>query len=278
MAKQANRPRIIAIDEHGEQTRIKAERLEIQLDHGRSLHLRLLALPWGDLDIEASCEGDSASESRPAQLSLRSAAGKRLQLRVDVCHGAAGAMDADHVGGAAHPSSAGEAVAPDPGAATPAFRVRVTKALEAADKALAPKKNHFRRWAQAAVRRDVEVGIRLVGEVEGRELNRQYRGKDAPTNVLTFAYGAGEGERTARAAGSADDDALLEGDLVLCVPVVVREAAEQGKSVDAHFAHMVVHGMLHLQGYDHETVSQADEMESLEREILATLGYPDPYA
>lgn len=279
MAKQANKPRIIAIDADGAQTRIEAERLEIQLDHGRSLHLSFPALPWGDLDIEARCEA-SADEHRVPLLSLRGFAGRRLNLRVDVCHTDAVGADLMDAEGAADggPALEGEVFAQSAGGAQPVFRARVTKVLDADDKALAPKKNHFRRWAQAAVLRDVEVGIRLVGEAEGRELNRQYRGKDYPTNVLTFAYSAADGERAARAAGSAAEAAVLEGDLVLCVPVVAREAAEQDKPLDAHFAHLIVHGMLHLQGYDHETVSEADEMEGLEREILATLGYPDPYA
>ena len=113
--------------------------------------------------------------------------------------------------------------------------------------------------------------MRLVGEAEGRELNRNYRGKDYATNVLTFAYG--EESDMPQVEG-----APLMGDLVLCVPVVVREAGEQGKSLDAHFAHLVVHGMLHMQGYDHEVEAEASVMEARERDILRTLGYADPYA
>lgn len=128
----------------------------------------------------------------------------------------------------------------------------------------APTRPQLRRWVRAACAIPAEVTLRFVGDEEGRNLNRDYRGKDYATNVLSFPYESG---------------ARVCGDLVLCLPVVAREAAEQGKPAEAHYAHMVVHGMLHLQGYDHET-SQADaeRMEAIEREILAGLGYPDPYA
>ncbi|MDA8254513.1 MAG: rRNA maturation RNase YbeY [Betaproteobacteria bacterium] len=127
----------------------------------------------------------------------------------------------------------------------------------------APTRPQLRRWVRAACSTPAEVTLRFVGDEEGQMLNRDYRGKDYATNVLSFPYESG---------------ARVCGDLVLCQPVVAREAAEQGKPAEAHYAHMVVHGMLHLQGYDHET-SQADaeRMEAIEREILAGLGYPDPY-
>ena len=108
-----------------------------------------------------------------------------------------------------------------------------------------------------------EVTVRFVEAEEGRLLNRNYRGKDAPTNVLSFAYGT---------------TPALAGDLVICLPVVLREAQEQGKSAEAHFAHLIVHGMLHLCGYEHETgAADAERMEAKEQEILARLGYPNPY-
>lgn len=129
----------------------------------------------------------------------------------------------------------------------------------------APSRARFRKWAQAALQQGgAEVVLRIVGEEEGRTLNRDYRGKDYATNVLTFVY---------------DDlpGGGLAGDLVLCAPVVAREAGEQGKLVDAHYAHLTVHGMLHLQGYDHENEAEAQEMERLESEIVVRLGFPDPY-
>jgi len=105
--------------------------------------------------------------------------------------------------------------------------------------------------------------VRFVDAEEGRELNRDYRGKDYATNVLSFVY---------------ESAPTVVGDLVVCLPVVLREAAEQDKPSEAHCAHLIVHGVLHLQGYDHETGPQdAERMEAREREILARLGYPDPY-
>lgn len=135
-----------------------------------------------------------------------------------------------------------------------------------------PSRQRIARWARAALRSGAaEVTIRLVGEEEGRALNRDFRGKEYATNVLTFVY---DEFAIPVAAGQAPH---RRGDMVLCVPVVVREAAEQGKGPDAHFAHLIVHGMLHLQGFDHEHADQAAEMEALETEILARLGYGDPY-
>lgn len=127
----------------------------------------------------------------------------------------------------------------------------------------APTRPQLRRWVRASCGLPAEVTLRFVGAEEGRQLNRDWRRKDHATNVLSFPYESGT---------------RICGDLVLCSEVVEREAAEQGKSPEAHYAHLVVHGMLHLQGHDHER-SRADarRMEALEREILATLGYPDPY-
>lgn len=160
----------------------------------------------------------------------------------------------------------------DPATSAPQLALEVQRALVGDDKLLArPRKPEFRTWARAALERNAEVTVRLVGEEEGRQLNRDFRGKDYATNVLTFVY---EDEMAQTRVGQAP----LTGDLVLCVPVVVREALDQGKSPDAHYAHLVVHGMLHLQGYDHEIDADAERMEAREREILASLGYADPYA
>ena len=134
-----------------------------------------------------------------------------------------------------------------------------------------PCRADFRRWLRAAEPGAARITVRLVDEAEGRELNRDYRGKDYATNVLTFAYDEGEDMPL-------PEGLPLMGDLVLCRQVVEREAAEQGKALDAHYAHLSVHGMLHLQGFDHEVDAEAEEMEAREREILAALGYPDPYA
>ncbi len=143
---------------------------------------------------------------------------------------------------------------------------KLTLSVQYAEKAEGmPTRPLFRRWAKAALERDAEVAIRVVGAEEGRELNRDYRGKDYATNVLTFVY---------------DDlppEAGLMGDLVLCAPVVEREAAEQGISPEAHYAHLTVHGVLHLQGYDHEDDAEAQIMENRESQIVIKLGYADPY-
>ena len=121
----------------------------------------------------------------------------------------------------------------------------------------------LRRWAGAALERDVRATLRFVGLAEGRTLNGLYRGKDYATNVLTFVY---------------DDEVPLAGDIVLCAPVVRREAKAGGRTLRAHCAHLVVHGMLHLQGHDHETPRDAARMEARETALLARLGYGDPYA
>lgn len=122
----------------------------------------------------------------------------------------------------------------------------------------------LRRWAREALPRRAEVTLRFVAEAEGRRINREFRGRDRATNVLTFVYDAPRG--------------ALAGDLVICAPVVAREAREQGKPAEAHHAHLLVHGLLHLQGLDHEREEDALRMERRERAILRRLGFPDPYA
>ncbi len=126
-----------------------------------------------------------------------------------------------------------------------------------------PLRADFVRWARAALVGGGEVTIRLVEPDEGQELNQTYRGKDYATNVLSFPY---------------ETEPVVVGDLVICPNVVSREGAEQNKPLMAHYAHLTVHGMLHLQGWDHENDDEALEMETEERTILAALGYPDPYA
>jgi len=125
-----------------------------------------------------------------------------------------------------------------------------------------PTRTQFRKWARAALRQDGRITIRIVGNVEGKTLNRTYRGRDYPTNVLTFVF---------------RDKPPFEGDLVLCAPVVASEARAQGKTAAAHYAHLTVHGLLHLQGYDHARGADARVMETLETQILRRLGYANPY-
>ena len=125
-----------------------------------------------------------------------------------------------------------------------------------------PTKAQFKKWAKAALRVDTEVTIRIVDAQEALALNSTYRGKDYATNVLTFPL---------------TEMPHLMGDIIICAPVVVAEAAAQNKSLEAHFSHLTVHGVLHLHGYDHETEPQAELMESLEITILQKLGYANPY-
>jgi probable rRNA maturation factor len=230
--------KIVAIDAQGKRRKLDAERLEVELPGGRRLTLDAPHLAWGDLDMLAE------SDAGTPMLNLQPAGCNLVTIRVVAHH--------------------------DATAASPTLGLEVQRALNGDDKLLArPRKPQIRTWAGAALERDAEITVRLVGEEEGRALNRDFRGKDYPTNVLTFTYDDGE---------PATSSAPLLGDLVLCVPVVVREALEQGKSPEAHYAHLVVHGMLHLQGYDHEDETDAERMEARERAVLASLGYSDPYA
>ena len=129
-----------------------------------------------------------------------------------------------------------------------------------------PTKAELRRWLAAALDCSAAITVRFVGSVEGRKLNRSYRGRDYATNVLSFAYEYG------------GQDGGLTGDIVLCAPVLRREARAQGKPLAAHVAHLAVHGALHLQGHDHQSARAAARMEAREKKILAKLGFPDPYA
>ncbi|MBI3479446.1 MAG: rRNA maturation RNase YbeY [Nitrosomonadales bacterium] len=125
-----------------------------------------------------------------------------------------------------------------------------------------PSRAQFRRWISQALQRDVSLTLRVVDVAEGRELNRNFRGKDYATNVLTFVY---------------DDAIPLSGDVVICAPVVEREAREQHKELRAHYAHLTLHAALHLQGYEHDDDTEAAEMEALETALMLKLRFPDPY-
>lgn len=150
----------------------------------------------------------------------------------------------------------------------------ITIDLQAAsDSAHLPTEQELTQWAAAAVhanvknlRDEAEISIVIVDADEGRELNSQWRGKDYATNVLSFPSNL-----------PAELGLPLLGDLVICAPVVEREAEEQGKTLSSHWAHMVIHGTLHLLGYDHIEDNEAEEMEALETEIMQTLGFNDPY-
>jgi probable rRNA maturation factor len=133
-----------------------------------------------------------------------------------------------------------------------------------------PAESNFRRWTEAALAgagyiKDAELTLRVVNEAESTVLNETYRHKQGPTNVLSFPFKT-----------PPEVESVLLGDIVICAPVVLREAVVQGKTPEAHWAHLVAHGVLHLLGYDHDE-AQAEAMESLEIRILAGQGYPDPY-
>jgi probable rRNA maturation factor len=149
---------------------------------------------------------------------------------------------------------------------TPSRRLNLTVQYACNQDGL-PSRPELRAWARAALdvdgKRGGQITLRFVDTDEGQALNRDYRGKDYATNVLSFPY---------------DVEPVVCGDLVICPAVVAREAAEQGKTAEAHYAHLVVHGMLHLQGYDHENDADARRMEDQERQLLAGLGYADPYS
>lgn len=125
-----------------------------------------------------------------------------------------------------------------------------------------PTRQQFRRWVKVALEQDVQIALRIVDGIEGRALNLNYRNKDYATNVLTFVY---------------DDANPLYADVVICAPVVAREAKEQSKDLLAHYAHLIIHAALHLQGYDHEKKRDAEKMEARETALMLKLRYPAPY-
>ena len=125
-----------------------------------------------------------------------------------------------------------------------------------------PSPAQFKKWARKALRVNSEITLRIVDEEEGRMLNLEYRGKDYATNVLTFPL---------------MEEPSIMADIVICAPVVAKEAQAQHKTLEAHFAHLMVHGILHAHGYDHEVPEQAELMESVETQTLTNLGYADPY-
>ncbi len=142
--------------------------------------------------------------------------------------------------------------------------------LACADSRGLPSEAQFQQWLDTAIlpfQQEAEVTIRIVDEAESNDLNLTYRGKDKPTNVLSFPFECPPGV----------NDFPLLGDLIICRQVVEQEASEQQKTLESHWAHMVIHGSLHLLGYDHIEDAEAEEMEALEKEFMQALNYPDPY-
>ncbi len=159
------------------------------------------------------------------------------------------------------PTRRGDAGPPGSGPARASLTLSLQFA-DATDRAILPRRQ-VARWIRAALEAPGEITVRIVGAEEGQALNRAYRAKDHATNVLTFDYSR---------------EPVVSADLVLCAPVLQRESRELGIPLEAHYAHMLVHGTLHAQGYDHEADDQARAMEARETELMRTLGFEDPYA
>ena len=146
-----------------------------------------------------------------------------------------------------------------------------------------PTRQKFRIWLKTALQRNVRVVLRIVDENEGRALNKQFRGKNYATNVLTVTYVDNSNlseinyDLNEDSVKLTDDIDFIYGDIVICAPVTAQEAREQQKELQAHYAHLIIHAALHLQGYDHENTQDATAMEALEVLLLDKLGYPDPY-
>lgn len=257
MTQKSPHTRIRSVGKRGKATELKAELLEFDFGSGRRLGVYLTE--GGGQGLEIVVLGDEPD----ATLRVETHSAGAITVRLEP-------QDAEGVVRTKGAKSAQVGAVSQ----APVLNLKIQKAVSGTDRDQAPRKHRIRTWARAALRAGVaDVTIRLVGEAEGRALNHDYRGKAHATNVLTFVY-----DTMPSGAEPAVASSVFSGDLVICVPVLVREAAEQGKTLEAHFAHLVVHGMLHLQGYDHEVAEQAEIMESLEAEILATLGFGNPYA
>lgn len=232
---------VFAIDAKGREKLVKAEQLRLLLADGSELHV-LLDAPDGVLI------GTPADEAAPARLLVRPASANAISIGVEQDAQPAAEAEAELVLG----------------------ELDLTVQYAAKPKGT-PTRKKLRAWAEAALEAGLDacITVRIVDEDEARSLNRDYRGKDYATNVLSFALNEGE------PMPGMEDQVL--GDLVLCPAVVEREAHQQGKALEAHWAHLIIHGVLHLQGYDHMDEVEAEAMESLETALLANLGYPDPY-
>jgi probable rRNA maturation factor len=149
-------------------------------------------------------------------------------------------------------------------AKTPRLKLAVQYATDVPQ---VPSRSEFRKWIKAALKQDAEIVLRIVDTDEGRDLNLNFRKRDYATNVLTFVYENAE-----------HDSQFLAGDIVLCAPVIENEASQQHKALTAHYAHITVHGVLHLQGYDHQNDVDAAAMERLETQVVEKLGYENPYS
>ncbi|KVE24970.1 rRNA maturation RNase YbeY [Burkholderia singularis] len=245
-AAQTEAPRLSLFDAKGKVKTIDAQALRVDFADGRSL---MFDLSGHSGDAAVAIVAQHANPALRASLALR-------PEHYDSVIVAVGADEnPDHV----H-DEADEAREPELDLA-----LQYGDEIGEAQRKTLPKRKVIAEWLEAALFADAQFTVRFVGETEGRALNASYRHKDYPTNVLTFAYGN-------------EPDGATVADLVLCCPVVEKEARTQGKTLVAHYAHLLVHGALHAQGYDHERgKADAAEMEALEVDILARLGFPNPY-
>jgi len=251
-APAAGTPRVDVFDAMGKPKTVDASALRIAFADGRSL---LVSLPdTADGAIVLVAEHSDANTH--AMLALRPEHHDSITLQIETTEAvAAEVVEAEDI----DDEFAGADML------TLDLTVQYGDELKATARKALPKEADIEAWIAPALFADAQLNVRFVGEEEGRTLNRTYRGKDYATNVLTFSY------------AEAEDDPV-SADIVLCCPVVEKEAKEQGKPLQAHYAHLIVHGALHAQGYDHEDPADAEEMEGIETEILGELGFTDPYA
>ncbi|WP_323123455.1 rRNA maturation RNase YbeY [Burkholderia alba] len=245
-------PRLSLFDAKGKVKAVAAQALRIDFPDGRSL---MFDLSGSSGEAAVAIVAQHADPAQRATLALRPEHYDSVTLQV----GAEPEPDREGI----DPADAAEGEAQ----AEPEFDLSVQfgEEITSAIRKTLPKRKLIAEWLAPAIFDNAELTVRFVGAKEGRALNAGYRKKDYATNVLTFAYGD-------------SPTGAVVGDLVLCCPVVEKEAKEQRKPLIAHYAHLLVHGALHAQGYDHEAGdADAAEMEALEIDILAKLGFPNPY-
>jgi probable rRNA maturation factor len=259
-------PRVSLFDERGKVKSIDAQGLRIDFPDGRAL---MFDLSGAAGDASVAIVAQHVDPAQRATLTLRPEHYDSLTLSVGAEMAPVDGILPDLDGTGVDTTDAADATDDDAplSAGEPELElvVQYGDEITAAQRKTLPKRKLIAEWLSTSLSADAQLTVRFVGEKEGRELNGGYRKKDYPTNVLTFAY------------DSAPDGTTI-GDLVICCPVVEKEAAEQDKPLVAHYAHLLVHGALHAQGYDHERSEEdATEMEALETDILAKLGFPNPY-
>ncbi|CAJ0797378.1 Endoribonuclease YbeY [Ralstonia condita] len=242
-------PRVDVFDAQGKPKTVDASALRIAFADGRSLIISVPDTADGAITLVA----EHSDTNTNAMLSLRPEHHDSVTLRVE-----AEPVQTERTEDLDDTFDDAQMLTLD-------LTVQYGDELKAAARKALPKKQDIEAWIAPALFADAQLNVRFVGEEEGRTLNRTYRGKDYATNVLTFSYAENE-------------DDPVSADIVLCCSVVEKEAKEQGKPLQAHYAHLIVHGALHAQGYDHEDAADAAEMEGIETQILGELGFADPYA